>query len=92
MTELLNIIDNSLQEVEEQLLQEFSRIRNSLSEARFEPIDAGIKNALGEVVLGLRSKLEHSGDKNNLQLQTEQHEVLFTRMSVIKQLDRKSVV
>jgi hypothetical protein len=86
MTELLDIIDNSLQEVEEQLLQEFSRIRNSLSEARFEPIDAGIKNALGEVLLGLRSKLEHSGDKNNLQLQTEQHEVLFTRMSVIKQL------
>jgi len=86
MTELLDIIDNSLQEVEEQLLQEFSRIRNSLSETRFEPIDTGIKNALGEVVSGLRSKLEHSGDKNDLQLQTERHEVLFSRISVIRQL------
>lgn len=86
MTDLLETIDNSLQEVEEQLLEEFSRIRNSLSETRFEPIDTGIKNALAGVVSELRSQLEHSGDKNNLQLQTEQHEVLFSRIAVIRQL------
>ena len=86
MTDLLDDTNNSLQEAEEQLLQEFSRIRNSLPETRYEPIDAGIKIALGEIVLGLHAKLELSANKNNLQRQTDQLEVLFTRISVIQQL------
>ena len=86
MTDLLDDTNNSLQEAEEQLLQEFSRILNSLPETRHEPIDAGIKIALGEIVLGLHAKLELSANKNNLQRQTDQLEVLFTRISVIQQL------
>ena len=86
MADLLDDTNNSLQEAEEQLLQEFSRIRNSLPETRHEPIDAGIKIALGEIVLGLHAKLELSANKNNLQRQTDQLEVLFTRISVIQQL------
>ena len=86
MTKLLDTVDASLQEVEEQLLAEFSRIRNTISEARFEPIDVGIQTSLSSVVQELWHMLEHSGDKNDLQLQSEQQEALFARASVIKQL------
>ena len=53
MTELLTIIDNSLQEVEEQLLDEFERVRNSLSDTPFAPIDTSVKNAFGSIVAEL---------------------------------------
>lgn len=86
MTNILDTIDNSLQEVEEQLLQEFDRIRNTLSDARFEAIDPGIKTALGSVVADLRGRLEQTGDRENLQLMTERHEILFARMGVLRQL------
>lgn len=86
MTDILDTIDESLQEVEEQLLQEFDRIRNKLSDARFEAIDQGIKNALDSVVADLKGRLEQTGDRQNLQLMTERHEILFARLSVLKQL------
>lgn len=86
MAEVLDTIDDSLQEVEEQLLQEFDRIRNTLSDARFEPIDPGVKTALGSVVNDLRSRLDQTGDANNLQLMTERHEILLARMAVLRQL------
>ena len=84
MTELLETIDNALQEVEEQLLLEFHRIRNSLSDSPFEPIDKGIKISLWEVVEVLREMLENSGDKVDLQLQTERHEIIFARLAVLR--------
>lgn len=86
MAELLDTINDSLQEVEEQLLQEFDRIRNTLSDARYLAIDPGIKNALAGVVAELRESLEQTGDRQNLQLMTEQHEILFARMTVLRQL------
>lgn len=86
MSELLDTIDDSLQEVEEQLLQEFDRIRNTLSDARFEAIDLGIKNALASVVAELKDRLEQTGDSSNLSLMTERHEVLYARMAVLRQL------
>ncbi len=86
MTELLDTIDSALQEVEEQLLQEFNRIRNTLSDARFEPVDPGVKASLVDVLNDLKHKLEHSGDKTNLQLLTERHENLFARLTVVRQL------
>ncbi len=86
MTEVLDTIDKSLQEVEEQLLQEFDRIRNTISDARFEAIDLGIKTALSSVVDELKDRLEKTGDASNLQLMTEQHEVLLARMAVLRQL------
>ena len=86
MTELLDIVDSSLQEVEEQLLQEFDRIRNSLSDSRYEPIDSGVKNALTEVINDLTARLDHSGDRQNLSLMTERHEILLARIVVVRQL------
>lgn len=86
MSEILDTIDKSLQEVEEQLLQEFDRIRNSLSDARFAPVDLGVKNALSGVVTELYELLDQSGDRLNLQLMTEAHEVLLTRIVVIRRL------
>jgi len=86
MTKALDIVDTSLQEIEEQLLDEFKRIRNSLSDAPFETIDKGIQSSLSDVIQELLHMLENSGDKTNLQLQTERHETLFARASVIKQL------
>ncbi len=86
MADLLDTINESLQEVEEQLLQEFDRIRNTLSDARYLAIDPGIKNALAGVVAELREQLEQTGDRQNLQLMTEQHEILFARMTVLRQL------
>lgn len=86
MTELLNMIDSSLQEVEEQLLDEFDRIRNSLSDSPFAPIDTGVKNALGGIVTELYAQLDQSGDRQNLQLMTELHEVLLARIVVLRRL------
>lgn len=86
MTDLLKTIDGSLQEVEEQLLQEFERIRNTLSDSRFEPIDAGIRNALADVTDDLYNRLDNSGDRQNLSLMTEQHEVLLSRIVVLRRL------
>ncbi len=86
MNELLDSIHRALQGVEEQLLQEFNRIRNNLSESRFEAINADLKKLLSSEIRELRSKLEHSGDQSELQLQTSDHEILFTRMTVVNQL------
>jgi len=86
MTELLNTIDKSLQEVEEQLLNEFNRIRNSLSDAPFAPIDTEVRNALSEVVTVLFDQLDQSGDRVNLQLMTEVHEILLARIVVLRRL------
>lgn len=86
MTELLDTIDEGLQEVEEQLLQEFDRIRNTLSDSQLESIDPGVKNALGGVVDEMRQRLDQSGDRQNLQLMTEQHEILHSRIVVLRQL------
>jgi hypothetical protein len=83
MTELL---DSFLQEVEEQLLQEFERIRNTLSDSRYEPIDLGVRNALAEVTRDLYDRLDHSGDSQNMSLMTERHEVLLSRIVVIRRL------
>lgn len=86
MTDLLDTIDSSLQEIEEQLLKEFERIRNTLSDSRFEPIDTGVRNALTEVTDDLRSRLDQSGDRQNLSLMTERHEVLLSRIVVVRRL------
>lgn len=91
MTKVLDIVDASLLEIEEQLLDEFKRIRNTLSEAPFEKIDKGIENSLSSVIQELVHMLENSGDKTDLQLQTERHETLFARSSVINQLLRAKI-
>ncbi|MFT4854273.1 MAG: hypothetical protein ACI96P_001409 [Candidatus Azotimanducaceae bacterium] len=86
MTNLIDTVNDSLAEIEEQMLAEFSRIRNTVSEHRFGAMDTGIKNALLEVLAILHHDLEHSGDNTNLALLSTQQENLFTRMVIIRQL------
>ena len=86
LTKLLETIDSALEEVEQQLIHEFDRIRNTLSDSRFEPIDRGVKVALWDVVEELRHMLENSGDKVNFELQTRKHEIVFARLIVLRQL------
>lgn len=86
MTDLLDKIDASLEEVEEQLLSEYNRIRNTVSADRYATIDTGVRNALSEVTDHLHHELAHSGDTTNLQLVSERHEVLYTRIAVLRQL------
>ncbi len=86
MTEILDKLEAALQEVEEQLLAEFNRIRKTLSAEPFSTIDPGIRNALDQVVRELWHELEHSGDRDNLSLRTERHDDLAARMIVLKKL------
>ena len=86
MADVLDTIDKSSDEVEEQLLDEFNRIRNTFSEDRYSTIDSGIKTALNEVTDTLVHQLEHSGDRTNLQLTTERHEIVRNRLRVLKAL------
>ncbi len=86
MTDVLDKIDASLEEVEEQLLKEFDRVRNTVSADRYAQIDPGIRNALEEVIDVLKVELEHSGEGQALSLITERHEVLYSRIAVLKHL------
>lgn len=87
MTDILDKVDASLEEVEEQLLAEYDRVRAKASAAeRLARVDAGIRNALSEVVLDLNDRLQHSGDRVNLSLVTERHEILYARIAVLRQL------
>lgn len=88
MTDLLDKIDASLEEVEEQLLSEFKRLRDTLLPGATGELDTGIKNALQEVTGQLQAELASSGDRINLQLVTDRHEVLLARISVLHQLLR----
>ncbi len=86
MSEILQKIENALQEVEDQLLAEFQRIRKTLTGEAYSTIDTGVKTALDEIVMSLWHDLEHSGDTVNLSLRTERHEDLAVRMIVLKKL------
>ena len=76
MIRLLDTINLAFEEIEEQLLAEFSRVRNTISAHRIEKIDTGVQVALESVVNELKADLESTGDLVDLQLQTERHENL----------------
>jgi hypothetical protein len=86
MSNVLEQLESSLQQVEDQLLAEFERIRKTLSAEPYSSIDAGIKDTLNQTVMSLWHDLEHSGDRNNLTLRTERHETMSIRMIVLKKL------
>lgn len=91
MTDILDKIDASLEEVEEQLLSEFKRLRDTLLPGAAGELDPGMSNALQEVTDLLLTELANSGDRTNLHLVTDRHEVLFARISVLHQLLRTRV-
>ena len=86
MTDILDKIDAALEEVEEQLLQELNSLRETATQNHYHEIDRGIRQALSDVVEEIYHSLQHSGDKSNLQLLTERHEVLYARIGVLRQL------
>lgn len=90
MTDVLDKIDASLEEVEEQLLAEFRRVRQADDGAAVAELDAGVRNALIEVVDLLHDELENSSG-TSLQLVTDRHEILFARVAVLSQLLRARV-
>ena len=87
----MDTINFALEEIEEQLLAEFTRVRNTISDNRFEKIDTGIKVALESVVDELKINLEGTGDSVDLQIQSKHHENLFVRMIAVKHLLQTSV-
>ena len=86
MSDLLDKLESALQEVEEQLLAEFERIRKSLSGEPYSSLDSDVQNALNEIVTGLWQELENIGDRNHLTLRTERQEKISFRMIVVKKL------
>lgn len=86
MTDILEKLDLSLEEAEEQLLVELERVGNANPGQRFGELDVGVRNALAEIVDLLHHDLQHSGDASNLQLLTDQHEILYARIAVMRTL------
>ncbi|MBD3646628.1 MAG: hypothetical protein HUJ31_04040, partial [Pseudomonadales bacterium] len=85
MTDILDRIDASLEEVEEQLLRELNRFRGG-NQAAVCVLDDGIRDALRDATGQLRDQLEHSGNREKLELRTERHEILEARLGVLHQL------
>jgi hypothetical protein len=86
MADLLDTIDASLDEIEEQVLAELQRLRKASGGERHGEMDPGIKSVLAEVVEDLKRRLQRNGDEQVLELVTERHEVLYARIDVLEQL------
>lgn len=85
MVDVLDKIDASLEEVEEQLLGDFYRALDAGSADGFVKLDPGVRNALAEVTDSLHDELQNSG-RSSLSLVTERHEVLYSRIAVLRVL------
>lgn len=90
MTDVLDKIDASLEEVEEQLLAELHRLRADAARERHVQVDPGVANALSEVVDDLYAELQNSG-RQELSLLTERHDVLYSRIAVLRHIARAHV-
>ena len=89
MAELLDVIENSLEELEQRLLGEFSR--QAAAAAHSVQIDPVTRQVIAKIENELRHELEHSGDNSNLRLQTGQHEDLRRRLSVVRRLLKANI-
>jgi len=85
MSDILDKIDTSLEEVEEQLLTEFNRLRADNHTGKLK-LDVAVLDTLLEATDNLNQDLEHSGSEKRLELRTERHEVLQARLRVVRQL------
>lgn len=86
MTDIIQRLDASLEEAEEQLLEELELVRNRAGTERFGVLEPDVRKSLLERVDRCLHDLQHSGDRSNLQLLTEQHEILYARIAVMKTL------
>ena len=86
MSDELSWIESGLDHAEAKLLEEFARIRNTLSAYRYNTIDDESKESLTAMLGRMTRELEHSGSTENLSLTTERHEDLRSRMVTLRQL------
>ncbi len=86
MAEFLDHIDASLEDIEEQLLQEFDRVRNLPSDGRYAVLDESVWDSVCAGIDDLHRQLEGSGDPMDLQLVSLRHEILYSRIAVLRQL------
>lgn len=86
MSDELTWIEDGLTHVEDKLVEEFARIRNTLSAYRYNTIDESAKGPLAAMLERMTRELEHSGSIEQLTLTTERHEALRSRMVTLRQL------
>lgn len=86
MSAILNEINNDIIDLEERLLAEFQRLRELESSDTYSSIESSINDQISLNLSTHLQALEHSGDRDNLSLRTEEHEQLDERMLVVKNL------
>ena len=86
MSDELSWIESGLDHAEAKLLEEFARIRNTLSAYRYNTIDDELRESLTAMLGRMTRELELSGSTENLSLTTERHEDLRSRMVTLRQL------
>lgn len=90
MSEVIENIEKDLLDVETRLVEEFHRIQTIESEAQFSEVGPSSKAEFQLTITKLRDVLDHSGSDAELELTTERHETLRTRMiTVLELIDRK---
>ncbi len=89
MKDVLDNIAEDLEVVETRILAEFHRIQEA-DETGFGSLPVEFREEIRYTVMALKEALERTGSKTELQLTTDRHEDLRTRLYVITQLlDRK---
>ena len=86
MSAILNEINNDIIDLEERLLAEFQRLRELEPSDTYSSIESSINDQISLNLSTHLQALEHSGDRDNLSLRTEEHEQLDERMLVVKNL------
>jgi len=73
LSAILNEINNDIIDLEERLLAEFQRLRELESSDTYSSIESSINDQISLNLSTHLQALEHSGDRDNLSLRTEEH-------------------
>ena len=86
MSDRLDKLEPTLQEVEDQLLADLELILKIRPRLPFIPIDSALKDALNKTLMGLWRDLEYRTDETSLTFRSQRHENISARMIVVKKL------
>jgi len=86
MSDLLDKIDQNLLKLEHRVIAEFVRLQESDDPTGFGQLGEKTKVQMREYLNKLSDTLEHSGDTQNLELTTDYHEMLRSRLFVANRL------
>ncbi|MEX2488092.1 MAG: hypothetical protein WD356_01035 [Pseudomonadales bacterium] len=86
MSDFLDNIDATLEEIEEQLLSALDRFRHKYADSDYCTLDLESKETLQHAIDELDHNLEHSGDEKRLELRTERHEVIHARIVTVRHI------